>query len=387
MSLNIRSVKKTIIRGSLGIAVGVFTFVGVALYSHQHEQQALAQQPGARLITLYDRGEMTSFVTTEKTLGEALRSEGIELDERDAVEPSRNEKLVAPDYQVNIYRARPVTVVDGSLRQKVFTPYQSARQIVEDVGVELYPEDETELIRSEDILHQGSGLDLVIKRATPFELTLYGETSTARTQAKTVGGMLKEKGIRLGENDRVSASLDDPITSDSKLRVWREGRQTITVDEGVDFEVEKIQDADHEIGYREVKTAGVKGSRSVTYEIVIQDGKEVSRKEIASIKKSDPVKQVEVVGTKMKNSFNGSFAQALARLRSCEGSYTSNTGNGYYGAYQYDVSTWGGFKGYSVASEAPASVQDEKAWLTYKARGWQPWPSCRISQGLQDIYR
>ena len=42
---------------------------------------------------------------------------------------------------------------------------------------------------------------------------------------------------------------------------------------------------------------------------------------------------------------------------------------------------------YEVASEAPPSVQDEKAWETYKARGWQPWPTCKIKMGLQDIYR
>jgi hypothetical protein len=93
------------------------------------------------------------------------------------------------------------------------------------------------------------------------------------------------------------------------------------------------------------------------------------------------------VGGKMSNTFTGSFAEALARLRSCEGSYTSNTGNGYYGAYQFDRQTWGGYGGYPVASDAPPSVQDEKAWLTYQRRGWSPWPSCSKKMGLQDIYR
>jgi hypothetical protein len=100
-----------------------------------------------------------------------------------------------------------------------------------------------------------------------------------------------------------------------------------------------------------------------------------------------PVEQVEVVGTKFSNTFSGSFAEALARLRSCEGSYTSNTGNGYYGAYQYDLKTWGNYQGYANASLAPPAVQDQKVWETYQRRGWSPWPSCSRSQGLQDIYR
>ena len=66
---------------------------------------------------------------------------------------------------------------------------------------------------------------------------------------------------------------------------------------------------------------------------------------------------------------------------------TSDTGNGYYGAYQFDKSTWGNFGGYNNPAQAPADVQDQKAWETYKRRGWQPWPSCKIKMGLQDIYR
>ena len=125
----------------------------------------------------------------------------------------------------------------------------------------------------------------------------------------------------------------------------------------------------------------------VTYQIEMRNGIEVSRAAIQSVVTEQPVQQVEIVGTKLTNTFSGSFAEALARLRSCEGSYTSNTGNGYYGAYQYDVRTWGNYKGYANASLAPPAVQDEKAWLTYQSRGWQPWPSCSRSKGLQDIYR
>lgn len=119
----------------------------------------------------------------------------------------------------------------------------------------------------------------------------------------------------------------------------------------------------------------------------MQNGIEVSRVAIQSVVTKQPVKQIETVGSKSTNTFNGSFAEALARLRSCEGSYTSNTGNGYYGAYQFDIQTWGGYAGFPNAAAAPPAVQDEKAWLTYQRRGWQPWPSCMRSQGLQDIYR
>lgn len=291
--------KRRSVRIALGSAVGVFAIMASILSIHAATTPALAQQEGLRLITLYDRGETTSFMTTESTIEKALKAANIQVDERDAVEPARSEKLVAPDYQVNIYRARPVTVIDGALKQKVFSPYQSAERIVKDVNISLYPEDRTELTRSDDVLGQESGLRLKIIRAVPFELTLFGETSTARTQAGTVGAMLKEKGITLGENDRVSIPVEAPISEGLQVRVWREGKQTITVDEEVAFEVEKIQDADRAAGYREVKTPGKKGERSVTYEVIIRDGKEVNRTEITSIVKKKPQSQVEVIGVKV----------------------------------------------------------------------------------------
>lgn len=61
------------------------------------------------------------------------------------------------------------------------------------------------------------------------------------------------------------------------IRVWREGKQTITADEDVDFKVQQIQDADQPVGYKQVQTPGVKGKRTVTYEIEVQNGQEVSK--------------------------------------------------------------------------------------------------------------
>jgi uncharacterized protein YabE (DUF348 family) len=257
------------------------------------------------LITLYDHGTERSFITTASTVEGALAEAGIEVDVRDRVEPSLKEELVADEYSVNVYRARPLLVVDGPTRQVVMTAAQVANQIAKDANLTLYPEDKTELKQVDAVLTDGAAERFVVTRAIPFTFTLYGETFTARTQAKTVGVMLKEKGISLGKDDRSSLPLSTPITKDMVVQVWREGKQTVTQDEEVDFEVEKIQDANRPVGYREVKTPGEKGQRTVTYEVVIRDGKEIARKEIASATKKEAKKQVEVVGAKSEMRYTG----------------------------------------------------------------------------------
>jgi len=65
-------------------------------------------------------------------------------------------------------------------------------------------------------------------------------------------------------------------------------------------------------------------------------------------------------------------------VRACEsgGNYRINTGNGYYGAYQFDRGTWlanGGGRYASTANKAPKFAQDHIAYRTWKSRGWSPW--------------
>lgn len=283
----------TIVTTSLAV-LGLFV-VSMFMFS---PKTALAQSEGGRLITVHDRGTETAFITTKGTLKEALSEHDIRLDAKDAVEPSVEEKLVAPDYQVNIYRARPVIVVDGATRQKIVTPYQTAERIVADAGISLYAEDTTNLERSNNIVSDGAGLQLTIDRAVPLTLDLYGKKTEIRTQGTTVAEMLKEKNIVLGSDGRASVSMDTAITKGMEIRIWREGKQTVTTEEAVAFETEQIKDADRPVGYKEVQTAGVAGKRTVTYEIEIQNGVEVARTEIASLVTVAPTKQVEVVGAK-----------------------------------------------------------------------------------------
>ena len=378
------SKKITFVSGAILMLVGGLFFVNQAL--------ADATKPAAKadekLVTIYDRGVEKTIVTKARTIREALKLAKFSIDERqDVVEPSLDSEMVAEKYNINIFRARPITIVDGNKRLKITTAEQTPALIAKIAGIEVFEEDKTTLTNSDNMAVDGANMVMKIDRASMVNFVLYGKESVIRTHAKTVGELLKEKNIDPKKDDTLSVDRSAKIIPGMKIELWRNGKQTITAEEDVKFEVEKVQDANRDSGYREVKQAGENGKKNVTYEIEMKNGMEVSRKEIASVVTKEPKKQIEIVGTKSSTSFSGSFSEALARLRSCEGSYTSNTGNGYYGAYQFDKRTWGNYGGYELASDAPAAVQDEKAWQTYKARGWQPWPTCKVKMGLQDIYR
>ncbi len=69
------------------------------------------------------------------------------------------------------------------------------------------------------------------------------------------------------------------------------------------------------------------------------------------------------------------------RVRMCESgnTYTINTGNGYYGAWQFDRPSWlanGGAEFADYPHKATKDQQDFVAWTYWKKAGWGPW-SCK----------
>ena len=77
--------------------------------------------------------------------------------------------------------------------------------------------------------------------------------------------------------------------------------------------------------------------------------------------------------------------EQLAALRMCESTdrYWVNTGNGYYGAYQFSSITWWwlGYEGWP--HEAAPEVQDQAVRDLYDIFGWTPWPACSRYLGFR----
>ncbi len=254
---------------------------------------------GGRLITFHDRGNDRVILTHTRSVREALKDADISVAPEDIVEPGLDSQLVATNYSVNIYRARPVIVVDGAVRQKIMTAAQEPRSIVAAAGIsELHDEDKATFAASNNIASDGASTILTIKRAVPFTLQLYGTPTQAYSLAATVGEMLKQKGVKLAAQDTVSVDQNSSLIAGMTVAIWRNGVQTATVQEPIAFTMRQVFDFDQPFGYRKVQTPGTDGHKSVTYEITAQNGSETGRKIIQSVVVDEPKEQIEVVGAK-----------------------------------------------------------------------------------------
>jgi lysozyme family protein len=68
----------------------------------------------------------------------------------------------------------------------------------------------------------------------------------------------------------------------------------------------------------------------------------------------------------------------LERIADCEsgGDPTMNTGNGYYGKYQFSRATWRAVGGRGNPARASETEQDRRALRLYRREGTKPWPVC-----------
>jgi resuscitation-promoting factor RpfA len=75
----------------------------------------------------------------------------------------------------------------------------------------------------------------------------------------------------------------------------------------------------------------------------------------------------------------------LHKLRVCESgnNYQENTGNGYFGAYQFSRSTWHGLGFHGRPDQAKHVTQDRAAKRLHHQSGWGAWPSCARTEHLR----
>ena len=134
------------------------------------------------------------------------------------------------------------------------------------------------------------------------EITIVdGDTTTVRkTTYKKVEDILKELNITLGEKDEVTPGLKSEVATVDTIKIARTGKTTETKKEVIKFETKEEKDDSKYVDEKVTKVEGKNGEKEVTYNIVRENGKEVSR-EVASEKViTEATAKVVVVGTKQR---------------------------------------------------------------------------------------
>lgn len=293
------------------VAIPVATFFGLALLSlivlFIFKQQTTAVDPNVVLISHDETLQTVS--SAEPTVGALLTKLDISVNEGDVVEPATTTPIQQDDFRINIYRAKPVEIVDNGQSMYAKSARSTERGVVQQSGLTVYPEDRLIKQPITDFTHGAIGDEIIVERATPVNVNLYGAPVVMRTHATTIGELLEERKIRLAPQDTVRPDIAAPIAANTQVAVIRNGLSTVTITEDIAMPVENQADANLSYGTSAVRQKGSPGKKAVTYEINTQNGAEIGRRAIQTTVIQPPVAEIRVVGANL-SGIKGDMARA-----------------------------------------------------------------------------
>ena len=257
---------------------------GTLFASATSAEAATSEEGEQSFITIYDGEEKTTMRSGAVTVRELLERANIQYDEYDTIEPGLDEEINTEVFNINIYRSREAVVIDNNIKRYVRTSSTEPEAVVADAGIKLQDEDIVEVVPYNSLLESGMTTAYQITRAKTINFDFYGKEMKIRTQADTIGEFLAERGIQI-DNKKSWASLkDDAIIKDNiNFSVYRQGKQTKTVEKTIRCGSKITYDYSLTYGTHKIIKEGQNGKKTVTYEIEMRNGKEVSRKVISSI--------------------------------------------------------------------------------------------------------
>lgn len=234
-------------------------------------------------------------------------------------------------------------------------------------------------------------LPALTSSATRMQVLVDGKTVNVDVPAgATVPQALEAAGVKVSPIDEVHLSADGLTAAISVTRVKR---GYFTEKQTIDFTTEERESDELYEGEERVISEGAAGEKTTTY-YRSQRGDKDLVKVVVSSSETKPTNRIIERGTKERpaaavaarpGSGTGSApAGVWAALAQCEsgGNPATNTGNGYYGLYQFSLPTWQSVGGSGLPSDASADEQTMRAQMLQQRAGWGQWPACAASLGL-----
>jgi uncharacterized protein YabE (DUF348 family) len=264
----------------------------------------------AKIVVISHDNMVQTVPTTEATVGSLLAKLNITLEQGDIVEPAAKTPIDQDQFRINVYRALPVAIVDNGSISYTFSAATTPRAIAEQAGATVYPEDIVAADPTQNFLSGAAiGQEVVINRATPINLNLYGTQLPIRTHAATVGDLIKQKHIVLAKDDEVTPAVDTPLAVNSQVFITRHGTKIETVTQAIAMPVQTIQDPSLAYGTNAVRQAGSAGEQVITYQDELRNGVVVGRTPIQTVVTKPAVTQIVVIGTSL-SGIKGDMALA-----------------------------------------------------------------------------
>ena len=263
-------------------------------------------------VTMDLNGKQIELRTAEATVGDLLAANDVEVSKHDSVEPAVNTPL-ENDTAIKWQKAKQVNIdIDGKT-QEVWTTEATVNDVLKTEGIEIKTHDEIEPALATKIT---DNQPITIAKAFPVTVKDGGKESTVWTTQTTVRQFLTDQKIRLSNLDKVVGDSKEKLTADNAVvNIARVEKVTDVVEEAADFKTKRKTDMTMLKGEEKVVTNGKKGKLQKKFEITKKNGKIVSREFVGKTMVEEPTHKVVHVGAKVPKVVVATAAPAKATAK------------------------------------------------------------------------
>lgn len=321
-------------------------------------------------------GQRHSLHTFAGSVSQLLADEGVRPGGHDAVEPGRDARLAHGD-TVTVRSGRPLRLTLDGRAHRVWTTAGTVGGALRELGVRAAG---ARISAPLTARVPRSGRELEVWTERTVGVLADGRERRVRTTAETVGELLRAAGVRLRGEDTASVPLDSFPREGQTVTVMRiTGGEQIR-EEHIPFTTVHREDPRLRKGTQVIAQRGRPGLRRITYALRTVNGVRMKPRRTGAEVLREPRTQVVRVGTRTGPppvaGAEGLDWSALARCESGGRPDAVDSSGTYGGLYQFDARTWRGLGGSGRPQDAPAAEQTYRAKKLYVARGASPWPVC-----------
>src|SRR5699024_7614567 len=311
----------------------IFSVVIVAVFSVWGITDALQAE-----VTYAADGNSQVVKSSDETVGELLEDLEIEVTNNDYISHSIEESL-EDGMEIEHIPAKEVAVVIDGKKEIYETIAEDVKSLLKEHKLDISKHDKVSHNLNTEIK---DGLVINIDKAYKIPVNYAGEEESVWTTGGTVGEILSENDFKIKKSDKVNPAKKEQVTKNTEIEVTKvtkdtieekestnievkeeknyklendkkekitknteieikkETKDTIVEKESTNFEVKEEKNSKLEKGKTNVIQKGRKGSVEKTYELVLENGKEVERKEVDKEVLKKPKNKIVSVGTKSK---------------------------------------------------------------------------------------
>ncbi|MDO5060256.1 MAG: transglycosylase family protein [Actinomycetaceae bacterium] len=348
---------------------------------------------GRASYTIVEGDNRVEVTTWKGSVADILSAAEVKVSEYDLVTPALDQQ-VADGTQIKITRATAYRVLVGSDKKEIFSTEGNFQNILTNAN-----------FRHVSLPLQRNSQMPLLAQAGKLTIADGGkETQVELAAGDTLANALEKAQVKLSAIDELALTSADGKLSLDIIRVIR---GQVSEEEEVPFETQVRETANLYEGQERIVSEGAKGTTKITYYRHIRGGKKLVEKELSRETAVAAQPRIIEKGTLERPRENSPAAtraetrnsstpptpapasatvpgDVWAALAQCEsgGNPTTNTGNGYYGMYQFSLPTWRAVGGQGLPSEASAEEQTYRAQILQARAGWGQWPACARKLGL-----